>query len=251
MLQQQGQRLADPAARLVASEQMLEVRSAHAIRRILKRPQNVIGHRIAQAVPEDVSGGRLHIFPQGKRRRQVVPPDAGRLVQQGIQQGQAHCLRFPARRDCPRQTQPAFRQVVVDRPPECPRRLVPDKKPCLPPRLNRRREMSGQRVQVALLQVAAFGQFFGAPRTHPEEAVGKTVPGLGAGEFPPQLVRRDMADEGDMRAGGFSGVVLGHGLELAPIPGVAQNGRQRVAVTGSHAQDRGRIHFRARAAACR
>ena len=93
---QQRQRLPHPLAGLMPLEQFADLGPAQAFGGGAEGAQDVVGNGIAEGVAEDILGRRIHILPEGKGGRQVFMADLLRAVQQGIEEGQAHGLRFGA-----------------------------------------------------------------------------------------------------------------------------------------------------------
>src|SRR5262249_5193089 len=75
----------------------------------------------------------------------------------------------------------------------------------------------------------------------PDETVSETIAVLAAIEIAEQLLTRDMAQDGDVRARRRCRTVLGQCPKVARVPGSANHRRERVAVALEHAQGTGEL----------
>jgi hypothetical protein len=84
---------------------------------LAQRAQNRIAHAVPVALAEDIASGKLAVFPQRQRRRQLVVINDEAAVQQRVDARYPHHLRLRARQQRPRQPRLALREVGVDIPP--------------------------------------------------------------------------------------------------------------------------------------
>ena len=84
----------------------------------------------------------------------------------------------------------------------------------LPRELDRGGKVPQEWSAVPFVNAPSIGKELGAPRTRPQKSVGEPVGGLRAIEIPANLVARDVAQYGDMCAGGPGRGVLGENAQV-------------------------------------
>jgi hypothetical protein len=97
--------------------------------KFVTRPEgakNPISDRVAHAVPEDPSCGRLGVGPKSERGIQMGDSDVSRPVEQSVDGGDPHDLNFRSTKDCTKKSGLSLRKGGVDFRPATLRLLTAD-----------------------------------------------------------------------------------------------------------------------------
>jgi hypothetical protein len=102
-------------------------------------------------------------------------------------------------------------------------------------------QFAGDAGKVIGREASAFREALAASYRSPETTVGEAIVGFGAVEMVGQLILGDVTDEADMSSRRLQGTVAVEGVEVAAVPGTAEEWREVTFLAREEVKDAGEL----------